>query len=149
MSTNDDDAAERADKYEQWVRSVLGPKLEDFRERAVKVEHEMGQYADLKEKLSGIMVREEDGPLEMLTDLGADCFAKVKVQDPSKVFVKVALGFHVEFTLPEAISFADVKRSSLASAAAKLRDSEAEVARDIASAESMIRDLRALGEAVS
>lgn len=54
----------------------------------------------------------------------------------------------MEFTLPEAISFADVKRSSLASAAAKLRDSEAEVARDIASAESMIRDLRALGEAV-
>ncbi|CAN0366298.1 unnamed protein product, partial [Ectocarpus sp. 13 AM-2016] len=71
------------------------------------------------------------------------------VQDPSKVFVKVALGFHVEFTLPEAISFADVKRSSLANAAAKLRDSGAEVARDIASAESMIRDLRALGEAVS
>lgn len=47
--------------------------------RVAKVEHEMGQYAKLKEKLSGIMVREEDGPLEMLTDLGADCFAKVKV----------------------------------------------------------------------
>lgn len=47
--------------------------------RVAKVEHEMGQYAELKEKLSSIMVREEDGPLEMLTDLGADCFAKVKV----------------------------------------------------------------------
>lgn len=39
----------------------------------------MGQYAELKGKLSSIMVREEEGPLEMLTDLGADCFAKVKV----------------------------------------------------------------------
>lgn len=39
----------------------------------------MGQYAELKDKLSSIMVREEEGPLEMLTDLGADCFAKVKV----------------------------------------------------------------------
>lgn len=48
--------------------------------RIAKVEHEMGQYAELKTKLSGIMVREEDGPLEMLTDLGADCFVKVKVK---------------------------------------------------------------------
>lgn len=39
----------------------------------------MNQYTELKEKLSNIMVREEEGPLEMLTDLGADCFAKVKV----------------------------------------------------------------------
>ncbi|CAN0119048.1 unnamed protein product [Hapterophycus canaliculatus] len=109
----------------------------------------MSQYAELKDKLSSIMVREEEGPLEMLTDLGADCFAKVKVEDPSRVFVLVALGFHVEFTLPEAISFADVKRSSLASTTAKLRKSEAEIARDISSAESMIRDLRALDNAVS
>eukprot|EP00752_Nemacystus_decipiens_P012790 g11326.t1 len=104
----------------------------------------MGQYAELKDKLSSIMVREEEGPLEMLTDLGADCFAKVKVDDPSRVFVLVALGFHVEFTLPEAISFADVKRISLTGALSKLRDRESEVARDIVSAESMIRDLRAL-----
>lgn len=67
-----------------------------------------------------------------------------QVEDPSRVFVLVALGFHVEFTLPEAISFADVKRSSLTSTVTKLRDREAEVARDIVSAESMIRDLRSL-----
>lgn len=67
-----------------------------------------------------------------------------QVDDPSRVFVLVALGFHVEFTLPEAISFADVKRTSLTGALTTLRDREAEVARDIVSAESMIRDLRAL-----
>lgn len=48
--------------------------------RIAKVEHEKGQYTELKDKLSSIMVREEEGPLEMLTDLGADCFAKVKVR---------------------------------------------------------------------
>lgn len=67
-----------------------------------------------------------------------------QVDDPSRVFVLVALGFHVEFTLPEAISFADVKQTSLTGALSKLKDREAEVARDIVSAESMIRDLRAL-----
>ncbi|CAN0012624.1 unnamed protein product, partial [Laminaria digitata] len=66
------------------------------------------------------------------------------VDDPSRVFVLVALGFHVEFTLPEALSFADVKRTSLNSAVAKLREQEAEVARDIVSAESMVQELRSL-----
>lgn len=66
------------------------------------------------------------------------------MDDPSRVFVLVALGFHVEFNLPEALSFADVKRASLATALAKLREHEAEVARDVVSAESMVRELRSL-----
>lgn len=47
--------------------------------RIAKIETEMGHYAELTNKLSSIMVREDEGPLEMLTDLGADCFAKAKV----------------------------------------------------------------------
>lgn len=61
---------------QQSLELIQCPKLT----RIAKVEHEMGQYAELKTKLSSIMVREEEGPLEMLTDLGADCFAKVKVR---------------------------------------------------------------------
>lgn len=49
------------------------------RHRIAKSEEEMGHYAELKNKLLGIMVREEEGPLEILTDLGADCLAKVEV----------------------------------------------------------------------
>lgn len=52
----------------------------------------------------------------------------------------------MEFTLPEAISFADVKRASLTSAVAKLKENEAEVARDIVSAESMVEELRSLAQ---
>lgn len=51
-----------------------------FRFRIAKVEEELGHYADLTSKLEGIMVREEEGPLEMLADLGADCHAKVEVR---------------------------------------------------------------------
>lgn len=69
-----------------------------------------------------------------------------QVNDPSRVFVHVALGFHVEFTLPEAISFADVKRSRLASTVATLKERESEVANDLASAEAMIQELRALAD---
>lgn len=40
----------------------------------------MGQYAELKEKLSSIMAREDQGPLEMLAELGGDCYTRVKVR---------------------------------------------------------------------
>lgn len=52
----------------------------------------------------------------------------------------------MEFTLPEAVSFADVKRSSLARMVEKLKEGGAEVARDVASAELMIQELRALAQ---
>lgn len=67
-----------------------------------------------------------------------------QVEDPSRVFVHVALGFHVEFTLSEAISFADVKRSILASSVSKLKKREADIAKDVVLAESMVQELRAL-----
>lgn len=40
----------------------------------------MDQYAELKEKLSSIMAREDQGPLEMLAELGADCYTRVRVR---------------------------------------------------------------------
>lgn len=58
----------------------------------------------------------------------------------------VALGFHVEFTLPEAVSFAGVKRSKLRQEAEKLKEREAGVKRDVASASMLIQELRALAD---
>lgn len=69
------------------------------------------------------------------------------MEDPSKVFVHVALGFHVEFTLPEAVSFSASKKSSLKRAAEKLKEREAEVNADLASAVSMVEELRTLAAA--
>lgn len=50
--------------------------------RIAKIEEEVGHYDDLTSKVKNIMVREDEGPLEMLADLGADCHAKVEVMDP-------------------------------------------------------------------
>ena len=68
----------------------------------------------------------------------------MQVDDPSKVFVHVALGFHVEFTLTEAISFSDVKRASLSKTVVNLKEREYEVASDVVSAEAIILELRRL-----
>lgn len=86
-------------------------------------------------------------PLIWYADLVAPCLldtAGSQVDDPTKVFVHVALGFHVEFTLPEAISFVGVKRSSLATTIVKLKEQETELARDVVSAEAMVQELREL-----
>ncbi|CAM9678573.1 unnamed protein product [Ascophyllum nodosum] len=141
---NGSGAGDEVAAYEQWVNTVLRPKLEYHRERIAKIEEEIDQYTKLKEKLSGILVREDQGPLEMLVELGADCHTRAKVDDPSKVFVHVALGFHVEFTLTEAISFSDVKRASLSKTVVNLKEREYEVASDVVSAEAIILELRRL-----
>lgn len=70
-----------------------------------------------------------------------------QIEDPSRVFVHVALGFHVEFTLPEAVEFAGKKKSSLTSLAETLKEREADVSKDLESATSMIQELRALADA--
>lgn len=56
----------------------------------------------------------------------------------------MALGFHVEFTLPEAISFAGVKRSKLSREVDQLKEREADVKRDLTSAELLIEELQKL-----
>lgn len=70
-----------------------------------------------------------------------------QVADPTRVFVHVALGFHVEFTLSEAITFAGVKKTKLKQEVQKLKEREAAVARDVASAQILVEQLRALANA--
>ncbi len=67
--------------------------------------------------------------MKTMVDLGCDFYMKAKVYefffhhsitslnlnrpDISKIFVLVGLGFHVEFTLPEALAFVDKKEQIL------------------------------------
>lgn len=69
-----------------------------------------------------------------------------QVTDPTRVYVHVALGFHVEFTLSEAITFAGVKRTKLKQEVQKLKEREAVVARDVGSAQILVQQLRAIAD---
>lgn len=60
------------------------------------------------------------------------------------MFVHVALGFHVEFTLEEAVRFAGTKKSRLTSQAQELKKREANMDKDLKTALAMIEELRAL-----
>ena len=42
-------------------------------------------------------------PLKARVDLGCNFYAQAKVPDPTKIFLAIGLGFHLEFTLDEAI----------------------------------------------
>ncbi|CAN0179651.1 unnamed protein product [Discosporangium mesarthrocarpum] len=88
------------------------------------------------------MSKEDGGPMETMAELGADCFIKAVVADPRRVYVHVALGFHVEFTLTEAMAFADKKKDSLGKALDRLGRQEIEVETDLQAATDMIDQLR-------
>lgn len=57
--------------------------------RIETVEEELGHYVELIGKLRGIISRQEQGPMEMVTDLGADCYTRVKVRWQSDGLVQV------------------------------------------------------------
>ncbi|CAM9359489.1 unnamed protein product [Choristocarpus tenellus] len=102
----------------------------------------MAHYDDMKSQLAGILAREPGTPLETMAELGPDCYVMAKVADPSRVFVHVAMGFHVEFTVEEAMTFADQKKKSLTQTINGLRRLELEVEGDLKSASDMISCLR-------
>lgn len=53
------------------------------------------------------------GELSTLLNLGHNFFVNARVPDTSKVMVHVGLGHHVEYTLDEAIKYADERLKSL------------------------------------
>lgn len=80
----------------------------------------------------------------ILTSSFGVLFQPSQIHDPSRIYVSVALGFHVEFTLPEAKSFASIKRDRLSLTLDRLKERETEIAQDVDSAEALLRSLRNL-----
>ncbi|KAK9682245.1 hypothetical protein RND81_10G060700 [Saponaria officinalis] len=52
--------------------------------------------------------------LKTLINLGSEVYAQEEVPDTRYIFVDVGFGFHVEFTLSEAINFISAKEQWLA-----------------------------------
>jgi len=48
-----------------------------------------------------------------MVNLGSEFYVQAKVPDTSRIYVNVGLGFHVEFSLPEAIAFIDKREEYL------------------------------------
>jgi len=99
---------EKINEYVHFIKTVLHPELNTAVSLRAEAENEICEYEELQSKLRKIIFRSTDKDLEALVDLGAKAvYCQARITDPSKVFVHVGFGFHVEFPLDEAIAFID------------------------------------------
>jgi len=74
------------------------------------------------------MFLEEDmKEVKTMINLGSEFYVQAKIPDTSRIFVNIGLGFHVEFTLKEALIFIDVKEKHLTKYADDMTEQAAKV----------------------
>ena len=96
---------EKIEEYSKFVKQVLRPDLEKALHEKNLVENEISEYQALHFQLTALD-RSSDRPIEKRVDLGySKLYCKAIVTKLSMIFVHVGMGFHVEFTLEEAIAF--------------------------------------------
>ena len=72
------------------------------------------QYEVLRANIE-LMKKETKSTVRSLVNIGSEVFVQARAEDRNHIFINVGLGFHVEFTLDEAITYIDKRLSKLKS----------------------------------
>mmetsp|Transcript_20269 Transcript_20269/g.43433 ORF Transcript_20269/g.43433 Transcript_20269/m.43433 type:complete len:165 (+) Transcript_20269:45-539(+) len=113
MATATDELRVRIAEYGNFISRTLQPQLQAAVEAREETEAEISEYAQLQGKLHQIQARindsakPSDASMDTIVDVAhAAVYCNATIPNPRTVYVNVGFGFHVEMTLPEAISFA-------------------------------------------
>lgn len=107
-----DDLREKAMEYSTFIDQKLQPQLEAIVRDRDSCEKDITEYVELKRQIDELIQRRENNPrskriqspLECLVDLGHRvAYSHAVVDDPETIFVDVGYGFHIEFSLSEAL----------------------------------------------
>lgn len=60
-----------------------------------------------------LMKKEQEKDLKSLVNIGSEIYVQAKAPERKHIFVNIGLGFHVEFTLDEALAFIEKKTKKL------------------------------------
>mmetsp|Transcript_19551 Transcript_19551/g.53834 ORF Transcript_19551/g.53834 Transcript_19551/m.53834 type:complete len:141 (+) Transcript_19551:4360-4782(+) len=94
-----EDVADRIAEYQTFVDQVLRPELQTVQRSAGETVQELKDYNDLVNRLHRLE------PLAQV-DLGHQkVFCQAEFDPDNIILVHVGMGFHVELTIPEAVSF--------------------------------------------
>ena len=93
---------------------VLKTRLQRALARENEVKDEITEYTALGRRLQELAAAKKPGPIVELCDLGHEkVFCRATVEDTSYIYVHVGMGFHVELSLTEALSFTEKRLSFL------------------------------------
>lgn len=98
--------------YQEFLEKRVKADLEGVKEQRRKLEDEDSEYKELARNVEA-MEREGTNSFRSLVDLGGEVYCKADVEDATKVFVAIGLGFYAEMTRSEAANFCAKKRESL------------------------------------
>lgn len=115
-------------KYEEFLNERLRSDLKKVLESKNEVCSDIAEYNQLKSTIDLLLsekLSKKHQPLKTMIDLGCNVYAQARVDDCSKIFVSIGLGFQLEMTLEEASVFIEKKISYLTERASKLSDQAA------------------------
>ena len=109
-------------QYEAFLNETLRSDLNTTLTLRDKIYQEQAEYLALRNSINAIKLAElvPGEPLKTKVDLGCNFYCQARVPDPTKIFMSIGLGFFVEMTLDEALTFTNKKDSDLGKEADKL-----------------------------
>ena len=140
-------------EYAAFITETLQPQLQTAVEAKEKIEKDISEYAQLRNRLQNLSntlnSQAANGikskPIETLIDLAyEEIYCRAVISNPKTVYVDVGLGFMVEFTLPEALTFIDKRIKYLEEEVLSHRAGVAEgIAKDVENALELLEELGA------
>merc|ERR1719223_1347481 len=106
---------EKVLEYEIFLNERLRKDLGLLIKQRDRLFEDIGEYQRLSVVIETILKSPSSngGKLKTQVDIGCHFFCQARVPDSSRIFVDVGYGFHVEFTLAEALEFIEDKCSHL------------------------------------
>lgn len=87
-------------------------KLQELLDQRKELYSTISEFAQLTQQIQMIKTNQLSA-MKTMVNLGSEIYVQARVPDTSRIFVHVGIGFHVEFTLDEALAFIKVKEEDL------------------------------------
>lgn len=131
--------------YEEFLNERLRADLQKVLSQREQVCSEVAEYNQLKSTVD-LLKNERLGtpgkPLKTMVDLGCNFYAHAKVEDCSRIFVLVGLGFYLDMEPEEAAGFIEKKVAHLTDKIDKLSEQAAQINGRIKVVLEMLRELQ-------
>ncbi|CAA3021104.1 UXT homolog [Olea europaea subsp. europaea] len=104
---------EKVGRFEEFIDQRLKPDLVHAIAERDKVFEQQKIFSDLRRNIENLE-KNCVTSLRTMVNLGSEVYMQADVPDTRHIFVDVGLGFHVEFTWPEALNFISAREEKLA-----------------------------------
>jgi len=93
-------------------QAVVEEERQLLLEAQAQAESQLEKFSELRNNL--LLIQQNE--LKSLTtqiNLGSDLYVQAKIPNTSRVYLNIGLGFHVEYSIDEALDFIDTKLEQL------------------------------------